>query len=180
MEIDVVYANPDIAHRVVADITKLMKARHEGSEDFTVTTQDAMLSVLGKVLSVISSAVGGIAGISLFVGALGILTMMWISVNERVSEIGLAKALGATRRQILGLFLGEAALLSLVGGILGVTLGMGLAFVLGRVIPGLHVHTPVRFVVMALVVSLAVGLLSGVLPARRAADLDPIEALRAE
>lgn len=180
VEIDLTYSNPDIADRVVRDVTRILKERHDGEEDFSVTTQDAMLSVLGKVLGVISAAVGGIAAISLLVGAIGILTMMWISVNERVGEIGLAKALGATREQILLLFLGEATLLSLAGGALGVGIGMGIAALLGQAIDGLHVHTPARFVLMALSVSLAVGLLSGVLPARRAASMDPVEALRAE
>lgn len=180
IEIDLTYANADMADRIVSDVTRVLKARHGGEEDFSVTTQDAMLSVLNKILGVINAAVGGIGAISLLVGALGILTMMWISVHERVAEIGLAKALGATPRQVLMLFLGEAALLSLLGGILGVAVGMGLAFLIGRLIPGLPVHTPIRFVLMAIGVSLAVGLLSGVLPARRAARLDPVDALRTE
>jgi len=179
-EVDLVYASASIEDRVVADIKRILTARHDDEEDFTVTTQDAMLAVLGKVIGMISSAVGGIAAISLLVGALGILTMMWISVNERVAEIGLVKALGATRGQILALFVGEATLLSLMGGAIGVGVGIGLAQLLGVVVPGLRVHTPVPFVLMALAVSLAVGLLSGVLPARRAASLDPVEALRAE
>jgi putative ABC transport system permease protein len=179
-EVDLVYASANIEARVVSDIKRILSARHEDEEDFTVTTQDAMLAVLGKVIGMISSAVGGIAAISLLVGALGILTMMWISVNERVGEIGLVKALGATRGQILALFIGEATLLSLVGGAIGVGVGVGLAQVLRAVVPGLRVHTPVPFVMVALAVSLGVGLLSGVLPARRAAALDPVEALRAE
>jgi putative ABC transport system permease protein len=180
VEIDVVYSNPAVAKRVVADITRVLTERHDGDEDFTVTTQDAMLSVLGKILGIISIAVTGIAAISLLVGAIGILTMMWISVNERVAEIGLAKALGASRRQIVMLFLGEASLLSFTGGALGVLIGIAISQVLGRFVPGLHVSTPPGFVAMALGVSLAVGLVSGVLPARRAAALDPVEALRAE
>jgi putative ABC transport system permease protein len=180
IEVDLTYANAAMADRIVADVTRVLQARHDGEEDFSVTTQDAMLSVLNKILGVINAAVGGIGAISLLVGALGILTMMWISVHERVSEIGLAKALGATPRQILILFLGEASMLSLLGGVLGVGVGMGLALLLGQLIPGLPVHTPMKYVALALGVSLAVGLLSGVLPARRAAALDPVEALRAE
>ena len=116
----------------------------------------------------------------LLVGALGILTMMWISVNERTSEIGLARAIGATPGQILLLYLGESAILSLTGGVLGVAAGMGIAYAIRWFLPGLPIQTPAEFVVAALAVSLVVGLASGVLPARRAAHLDPLVALRAE
>jgi putative ABC transport system permease protein len=125
-------------------------------------------------------AVGAIGGISLVVGAVGVLTIMWIAVNERTAEIGLAKALGASPRQILALFLFEAAVLSLAGGALGAATGMGIAWMLPAAVPGLPVHTRTSFVIAALAVSLGVGLLSGVLPARRAAALDPVEALRTE
>ncbi|MDX1389686.1 MAG: FtsX-like permease family protein, partial [Acidobacteriota bacterium] len=124
--------------------------------------------------------VGGIGAISLVVGAIGILTMMWISVNERTAEIGLSKALGASPFQILAIYLAEAAVLSLFGGILGVVVGIGIARGLSLAVPGLPVHTPVHYVLAALGVSLLVGLLSGVLPARRASRLDPVEALRTE
>jgi putative ABC transport system permease protein len=164
----------------VAGIKAMLMSRHEGKEDFTIVTQAQMLDVLGSIIDVVNVAVGGIAAISLVVGAIGILTMMWIAVRERTSEIGLAKAIGATSRQVLSLFLAEAMLLSLAGGLLGVAVGMGGAQALQLAIPSLPVHTPPAFVVAAVIVSLAVGLVSGVLPARRAAALDPIEALRAE
>jgi len=125
-------------------------------------------------------SVGAIAGISLLVGAIGILTMMWIAVGERTGEIGLARAIGATRRQIHVMFLVEAATLATAGGLLGVLAGMGIAALLRLAVPGLPVHTPLLFVVVAVAVSVGTGLLSGLLPARRAAALDPIEALRAE
>jgi len=114
------------------------------------------------------------------VGAIGILTIMWISVNERTTEIGLAKAIGAGSNQILALFLLEASVLSLIGGAIGIGLGMAIARTIQLFVPGLPIHTPLPYVVAALVVSLAVGLASGVLPARRAARLDPVEALHAE
>lgn len=180
MEIDVLFSSIAAESAVVERIRKLMIERHEGEEDFSITTQTAMLDVMGNVLNVVSIAVAAIAGISLFVGALGILTMMWISVNERVNEIGLAKALGATGRQVLALFLAEALLLSLAGGLLGVGTGLGIAWLMKAFLPGLPVVVPVRFVVAAVVVSLLVGVLSGALPARRAAALDPVEALRAD
>jgi putative ABC transport system permease protein len=165
---------------VRAAVVRAMRERHGGEEDFTIITQKDMLGVLDRVLGIVSVAVASIGGISLVVGAVGVLTIMWIAVNERTAEIGLAKALGASPRQILLLFLFEAAVLSLAGGALGVAAGMGIAWMLPVAVPGLPVHTRPSFVVAALLVSLAVGLLSGVLPARRAAELDPVDALRAE
>jgi len=179
-EIDVRFALGAEAAHVADKIRALLTARHRGEEDFTVTTQTEMLDVFGRVLGIVSVAVGGIAGISLVVGAIGILTMMWIGVNERTSEIGLALSIGATRGQVLSLFLVEAALLSTLGGIGGVAAGIGIARLAQLVLPGLPVETPIEYVVAAILVSLAVGLASGVLPARRAARLDPIQALRTE
>jgi len=179
-EIDVLFGREASAAAVKDRIRRALMDRHGGEEDFTVTTQTEMLDVLGRVLSVVSLAVGGIAAISLLVGAIGILTMMWISVGERTSEIGLVRALGATRAQVLSVFLAEAAMLSLAGGAAGVAAGLGLGAVLRLAAPGLPIHTTPVFVGAALAMSLAVGLASGVLPARRAAALDPLEALRAE
>jgi putative ABC transport system permease protein len=180
VEIDVLFSSHVDLPSIVADIRKTLTRRHGGEEDFTIVTQTEMLDVLGRVLDIVSVAVGGIGGISLFVGAIGILTMMWISVKERTAEIGLAKAIGATRGQILLLFLLEASVLSLLGGAFGAASGIGIAAVLRQFLPGLPIRTPPHFVVAALLVSLAVGLLSGVLPARRAARLDPVEALHGE
>jgi putative ABC transport system permease protein len=173
-EIDVSYAAGDITDRVVADVRRILTARHGGNEDFTVTTQAAMLDVMGNVMGTITAAVGAIAGISLLVGAIGILTMMWISVGERTAEIGLVRALGASQAQVALVFLTESAVLALLGGAGGVAIGLGLAAALRALVPGLPVETPLGFVVVA------TGLASGVGPARRAAGLDPIQALRAE
>jgi putative ABC transport system permease protein len=180
IEVDLSFAPQLDSATVARDVERLLIERHDGEEDFTITTQTEMLDVMGRVMGMVSLAVGGIGAISLVVGAIGILTMMWISVNERTTEIGLAKAVGAGSGQILGLFLFEAALLSLVGGALGVAVGAGIARAIRLALPGLPVHTPVRYVGFALAVSLAVGLASGVLPARRAARMDPVRALREE
>src|SRR5262249_61730224 len=110
---------------------------------------------------------------------IGVLTMMWITVRERTAEIGLARAIGASTRQIGAMFLAEAAVVATLGGVAGVALGLGLGAVLRWAVPGLPVATPAAFVVAALATSLAVGLLSGVLPARRARALDPIGPARA-
>ncbi len=179
-EIDVLIANASLIDTVVERLKAVLIDRHGREEDFTITTQTGMLESLDRIIRIVSLAVGGIGAISLLVGSLGILTMMWISVNERTSEIGLARAIGATPRQIWWLFLSEAALLSTLGGVLGLGTGLGVARVLQMSVPGLPVKTPVEFAALALGVSLGVGLLSGWLPARRAASLDPVMALKAE
>ena len=159
---------------------RLLIERHRGKEDFNITSQAAMLEVFDNIMGIITMAVGAIAGISLLVGIIGILTMMRIAVGERTHEIGLVRSLGATRRQVQHLFLAEAAALSVLGGLLGVAAGLGFCALLRAAVPGLPVHTPLSFMLAAVGVSLATGLAAGVLPARRAAGLDPVEALRAE
>jgi putative ABC transport system permease protein len=179
-EIDVLIANASLIDPVVERIRTLLKERHKGTEDFTITTQTGMLETLDRVIRIVSLAVGGIGSISLLVGSIGILTMMWISVNERTSEIGLARAIGATPGQILLLFLSEATLLSTLGGVLGLATGMGVAQLLHHYVPALPVRTPPEFVLLALAISFLVGLLSGLLPAQRAARLNPVVALTTE
>jgi putative ABC transport system permease protein len=179
-EIDLTYQPVAATSRVTSEVTSVLSERHDGEEDFTVTTQQAMLDVFDNVITVITAGVGGIAGISLLVGAVGILTVMWIAVRERTSEIGLLRAVGASALQVAALFLAESAAVALLGGAVGVTAGLSLGVLLRLAIPGLPISTPLSFVLAALGVSFAVGLIAGVLPARRAAGLDPIEALRAE
>jgi len=154
-------------------------ARH-GAEDFTLTSQEKMLEVFGTVLNAITFAVSAIGAISLVVGGVGILTILTIAVAERTSEIGLLRAIGATQRAVLLLFLGEAALLAALGGAAGLLLGWGIAWLLKLLLPALPVHTPWFYALLAECVAVAVGLAAGVLPARRAARLDPLEALRSE
>lgn len=180
IEIDILFSHAGLSERVAEDARELLIARHGGTEDFTVTTQTDMLEVFGNVMDVITIGIGAIAGISLVVGAIGILTIMWIAVGERTDEIGLLRALGATPGQVMLVFLVEAAVLSTLGGAAGLAAGMGIAALIRALVPGLPIHTPAEFVAAALAVSLATGLLSGILPARRAAVLEPIEALRAE
>ncbi|HYS55704.1 MAG TPA: ABC transporter permease [Thermoanaerobaculia bacterium] len=169
-------APPD---KVVDGIRKIIAARH-GRDDITTITQDQMIEVLGSVLGVLSFAVGALGSISLFVGGVGILTIMTISVAERTSEIGLLRALGGRRGQILSLFLGEAALLAAVGGAAGLAMGVIVARLLTLVFPALPVSTPWWFALLAEGMAISVGLAAGVLPARQAARMEPVEALRAE
>ena len=180
MEIDLVFSNAQVLDRVVADIKQILTERHGNREDFSITSQAAMLEVFGNIMNIITASVGAIAGISLVVGAIGILTMMWIAVGERTSEIGLIRALGASRRQVHWIFLSEAAVLATLGGLAGVVVGLATCDLLRTTIPGLPIHTPMIFLVAAVAISAATGILSGLLPARRAAAMDPIEALRAE
>lgn len=179
MEIDLLYAEGAPVDEVVAGISRVLIARH-GGEDFTVTTQQQMLDVLGSVLGVLTFAVGALGGISLLVGGVGILTIMIIAVRERTSEIGLLRSLGATREQVLRIFLGEAVVLSAMGGAFGLLGGIGGAWLLHAAVPAMPVHTPLVYAALAEAVAIIIGLLAGVMPARRAASLEPLEALRAE
>jgi putative ABC transport system permease protein len=179
-EIDVLFAHEGITESVAASVRRLLTDRHGGKEDFTITTQTEMLKVFNNVMSAITTAVGAIAGVSLVVGAIGVFTMMWISVGERIGEIGLLRALGGTEREVRSLFLLEAVALTVIGGVCGVAVGLGIAGLLRIGVPGLPVYTPPSYVVAAVIVSAVAGLVAGVLPARRAAALDPVEALHAE
>lgn len=179
MKIDLAYEEGVPASQVVAAIKTRLTARH-GREDFTITTQEDMLRTLSNILDILTMAVGALGSISLLVGGVGIVTIMTIAVSERTGEIGLLVALGAPRKTILSLFLGEAVALSALGGVIGLVLGMGLAQLIHLAVPALPVHTPISFVLLAEGIAIAIGLLAGVLPARSAARLDPVEALRSE
>jgi putative ABC transport system permease protein len=179
-EIDIVAAGTEVIPEVVDGARAVLMARHRGEEDFTITTQTEMLDTFGKIIGMITIAVSGIAGVSLLVGAMGILTIMWISVHERTNEIGLLRALGVTRGTVQGLFLFESVLLAVAGGALGLLAGLSLIAIGRAAVPGLPLSTPPLAVVAALLMCLVVGVVSGVAPARRAAGLDPVDALRAE
>jgi putative ABC transport system permease protein len=165
--------------QVESSIRQNLMARH-GREDFTITPQAKMLETFGTILDAITFAVAAIGAVSLLVGGIGILTILTIAVSERTSEIGLLRALGATQKRILALFLGEAAVLAALGGAIGLFLGWAIAALLGLFVPSLPVQTPWSYALAAELSSIVIGLVAGVMPARRAAKLDPIEALRSE
>lgn len=177
--IDVLYDPEAQPERVIEGIRRLIVARH-GRDDVTIITQREMVRVLGSVLGVLTFAVGALGSISLLVGGVGILTIMTIAVNERTPEIGLLRALGARREQILALFLGEAALLAAAGGAAGFLLGVSVARLMSAIVPALPVSTPWWFAVLAEAIATFVGLTAGVLPAHRAAQMQPVDALRSE
>ncbi len=179
-EIDVLVENADLIPSVVEGIRGVLKGRHRGEEDFTITTQAEMLDTFGRILGVITVSVSGIAAVSLLVGAMGILTIMWISLTERTREIGLLRSLGVTPGGISRLFLTESIVVSVIGGASGIAFGLGAARMVRTVVPAMPLKTPTGAVVVAMLMSLIVGVAAGWLPARRAAGLDPIEALREE
>lgn len=158
-------------------VTTTLSRRHQGEEDVTVVTQDAVLSTFDRILRTLTLTVTGIAAISLAVAGILIMNVMLVSVTQRTAEIGLLKALGAPRHQIIELFLAEATLLSLIGAMLGIIVGLlGMRFI-GTLYPALPIGTPLWAIGAALGVALITGLVFGVMPARRAARLDPIIAL---
>jgi putative ABC transport system permease protein len=159
------------------DIRDLIRRRHAGEEDVTVITQDAVLATFDRIFKAMTLAVAGIAAISLLVAGILIMNVMLVAVSQRTEEIGLLKALGATAPQISVLFLSEAALLSLAGACCGVGLGIAGVWMAKRLYPGLPLTVPLWAVGAAVVVALAIGFLFSVLPARRAAALDPVRAL---
>jgi putative ABC transport system permease protein len=163
--------------RAREEIVGIIKQRHEGEDDVTVITQDALLSTFDRILRSLTFAVGGIGAISLVVAGVLVMNVMLVSVTQRTSEIGLLKALGATRGRILALFLAEAAALSLIGGLAGVGAGYAGAWATGRIYPVLAVGPPPWAVAAALGTAAGTGLIFGILPARRAAALDPVAAL---
>jgi putative ABC transport system permease protein len=179
MEIDVLYREGASEKSIVKRIEDIIIARH-GRNDVTITTQQQMLDVLGSILNVLTFAVAALGGISLLVGGVGILTITTIAVRERRSEIGLLRALGAKKNQVLVLFLSEATILSALGGIAGIVAGIGLAFLLHLAFPALPTHFSVFFATLSVATSVIIGLAAGVLPALHAAKLDPVESLRAE
>ncbi|MDP3877725.1 MAG: ABC transporter permease [Methylobacter sp.] len=169
-------SKPDM-YQAVDEIRDIIKARHEGEDDVTLITQDSVVGAFDKILTALTLTVAGIASISLAVAGVLVMNVMLVSVTQRTAEIGLLKALGATKRQLLWLFLTEAAMLSVAGALLGVALGYATLGLLQAFYPNFPMQLPAWALLAALAVSLFTGLLFGVLPARKAASLDPVSAL---
>ncbi|MEK6700360.1 MAG: ABC transporter permease [Nitrospirota bacterium] len=164
----------------IAQIKDILIRRHAHKEDFTIQTQGALLSTMNTILGVLTAVLGGIAGISLLVGGIGIMNIMLVSVRERTREIGIRKALGARKQDILWQFMIEAVTLSAAGGVIGIVLGVGLALLIPVFVDVLPTSISVWSILTAFFFSGAVGVFFGVYPARRAALQDPIQALRYE
>lgn len=173
----------EVLDKAMEEVTRVMRQRRDvgPTEDnnFEVSTNESMAKSLNDLSNVVTAATFGVCILSLIVGGIGILNIMLVSVTERTREIGIRKALGARKSRILMQFATEAVVLSLVGGLIGIAIGFGLAF-LGRWTFGLYTAVPIWAVVLSVVMSSGVGLLFGIYPAARAAKLDPIDAMRAE
>lgn len=172
-------ANANVVSNTENILRQTLNKRHKDSE-YSILKQQDMLNVINKIMSILTTALGGIAAISLIVGGIGIMNIMLVSVTERTREIGIRKAIGATRLDILFQFLIEAIFISITGGTLGLLLGVGGSLSIPNFFPDIHTAISIPAVVVALTFSLLVGMFFGVYPARKAALLNPIEALRSE
>lgn len=189
-EVDTIYVqalDADAVPQASHEITQILSARHRtmiGEEDFSVLTQQDFLDLASTITGVLTIFLGGIAAISLLVGGIGIMNIMMVSVVERTREIGLRKALGARRIDILSQFLIEALLFSLLGGFIGILLGWGLSVIVEQIAAGSG--TPIvpvmslDSILLAVLFSAAIGIFFGLYPANRASNLEPVEALRYE
>ncbi len=189
-EVDVIFIQAISAEAVplaADEVSNIVRQRHRtpiGIDDFTVFTQQDFLSTFATITGVLTIFLGGIAGISLLVGGIGIMNIMLVSVTERTREIGLRKALGARKKDILLQFLTESSLLSLIGGIIGIMFGWLIAFIVGKVAAATgNNFTPIvgtDAIILSTSFSAIIGLFFGIYPASRAANLEPVEALRYE
>ena len=168
--------NPELVSLVKEQANKILLKRLT-EDDFTLQTQEQTLSTITGIIGTLTIALGGIAAISLIVGGIGVMNIMLVSVTERTKEIGLRKALGARRKDILAQFLFEAVILCLVGGFIGILLGLSASYILSKFF--ISQVTPWS-VILAFAFSVAVGVIFGMMPAIRASRLSPIEALRYE
>lgn len=178
--ITVKVAGHDFIDSAKEEIKGILIRRHAGREDFTILSQDEMLDVMGRILNIMTAVLAGIAAISLLVGGIGIMNIMLVSVRERTREIGIRKALGAKKRDILLQFLVEAVTLSLIGGAFGIVFGAGMSFAISYFVEFLPTRITWWSVALAFLFSVNVGIFFGVYPARKAAHYDPIIALRYE
>jgi putative ABC transport system permease protein len=177
----------DAVPQASQEIAQILRTRHRteiGEDDFTILTQQDFLATAQTITGVLTIFLGGIAAISLLVGGIGIMNIMLVSVTERTREIGLRKALGARKKDILVQFLTESSVLSLIGGLIGIALGWTISVIVGRIAAASDTQiTPsigIDIILIATLFSTAVGLFFGIYPANRAANLEPVEALRYE
>jgi len=181
LKVDEVERMEEVTERIRRVLRQQHGLKAGQADDFRVQTSEQLTESFNSVINTVTAVAAGIVGISLLVGGIGIMNIMLVSVTERTREIGILKALGATRSDILLQFLIEAVLLCVLGGLLGVALGYGLGVLAATLLPGFPpAHVPMWAIALSVGFSAAVGILFGILPAAKAAQLDPIEALRYE
>ena len=178
-------ASGDDLNHAVEQVERTLLQTHNGLKDFTLTTNEQTLEDFRKTETAFKLSLGGVAGISLFVGGIGIMNVMLASINERIREIGVRKAVGARGSDLFLQFLSEAAVISLLGGLIGLAVSMGIVWIMNYVLmqavpTGVVAKFDWMIMLQGLSFSVVVGLIAGVYPAIRAANLDPIEALRHE
>lgn len=164
----------------VTEITQILKERHNGEEDFTIITQVTMMESMNTILNMLTYALGAIAFISMLVGGIGIMNIMLVSVTERTREIGIRRAVGARRSDILKQFLIEAVVISVSAGSIGILISIAITYVLFLLIPGFDMRPPFWILPPSFFLSLSTGVIFGVWPARKAAHIQTIDALRYE
>jgi putative ABC transport system permease protein len=166
--------------RAKESVSKIVSAAHDNNDDFTVTDQDGMLQTFDRIFGMLRIMLVGIASISLLVGGIGIMNIMLVSVRERTREVGIRKAIGARRADIALQFLIESVTLSLLGGVIGISLGAAGTFAIRVAYPTLPIGISLWSTALAFLFSMTVGVFFGVYPAYKAASVDPVEALRYE
>jgi putative ABC transport system permease protein len=169
---------PQSVPGALAQVKAVLIDRHDQDEDFTLITQDALLQTFRSVIDALTAGLAGIAAISLAVAGIGIMNVMLVSVSERTGEVGLLKALGARGRQILDVFLVEAAMLSTAGAAVGVVAAVAIILLAGALWPFIPIHPSAGWISLVVVLAVMAGVGFGLMPARRAARLDAAEALR--
>ncbi len=185
IQIQLLVDDIDRMDETIERIGRVLRQQHElkgdTPDDFRIQTAEQLTESFNAIVNMITAVAGGIVGISLLVGGIGIMNIMLVSVTERTREIGILKALGARRVDILLQFLIEAVLLCVLGGILGIALGYGVGALVSLMLPGFPpAHVPLWAILVSVGFSAAVGILFGILPAAKASQLDPIESLRYE
>jgi putative ABC transport system permease protein len=171
-------AMDDFQYELIGEMRKIRKLKPFEKENFSINTMDSLIQVYNNVMGVVVLIGLVITGISLFVGGIGVMNIMFVSVTERTREIGIRKAIGAKKRSILTQFLFESSAICMIGGIIGVVLSFGVAAIIDKYVLPASISIPI--VLIALVISIMTGVVSGFIPAYRASRLNPIEALRYE
>lgn len=171
-------AMADFEYELIGEMRKIRKLKPTEKENFSINTMDTLIDVYNNVMGVVVLIGLIITGISLFVGGIGVMNIMFVSVTERTREIGIRKAIGARRKVILSQFLFESSTICLIGGIIGVFLSFGVAYLINQFVLPATISVPI--VIIALIISILTGIIAGFIPAYRASRLNPIDALRYE